>query len=47
MLLSFQPRIAALTRCTVLDPTRRHSRAVFNIPFPLASEARIASSIFG
>jgi len=41
-----QLAIAALTRCTVLDPTR-HSRAVFNIPLPLASEARIASSIFG
>jgi hypothetical protein len=36
----------ALTRCTVLDPTR-HSRAVLRIPFPLASRARIASSVFG
>jgi len=39
------PLIGALTRCTVLDPTQ-HSRAVFNIPLPLASETRIASSIF-
>jgi hypothetical protein len=35
-----------LTRWTVLDPTR-HSRAVFNIPLPPASDARIASSTFG
>ena len=38
--------IAACTRCTVLDPTL-HSRAVLRMPFPLASETRMASSIFG
>jgi hypothetical protein len=33
--------IAALTRCTVPDPTFS-SRAVFRMPLPEASEARIA-----
>jgi hypothetical protein len=46
ILFTAQPAIAAFTRCTVLDPTP-HSRAVLRIPFPLASEARIASSVFG
>src|SRR5580704_4230966 len=38
--------IAALTRCTVPDPTFS-SRAVFRMPLPEASEERIAFSTFG